>query len=174
VRHDLCATIRCGTGTVLDSSGRPGVVRFSGTLERNDTGGHLVVFPFDGREIFGAARAPVAGTVNGTPFRTRLMVYGGVTYIGFPRAVRDAAGIEAGARLDIELDLDDAPREVEVPAALAAALDGEPAARAAFDALAFTHRREYATWVGEAKREETRQRRAARAVEMLTTGIRHP
>jgi len=49
-------------------------------------------------------------------------------------------------------------------------LDGDAGARAAFDALAFTHRREYAQWVAEAKREETRERRAARALEMLRAG----
>jgi hypothetical protein len=150
------------------------MVRFSARLAAGDNGGHWVEFPFDARELFGGLRALVAGTVNGTPFRTRLMVYGGVTYVGFPRGVRDAAGVEVGDLLDIELDRDDAPREVAVPAVLATALDGAPAARAAFDALPFSHRREYATWVDGAKREETRLRRAARAVEMLTAGVRHP
>ena len=62
--------------------------------------------------------------------------------------------------------------EVDVPAELDAALSGD--ARAAFDALAASHRREYAEWVAEAKRPETRVRRAERAVEMLRSGERHP
>jgi bifunctional DNA-binding transcriptional regulator/antitoxin component of YhaV-PrlF toxin-antitoxin module len=150
------------------------VVRFSGTLTTNETGGHWVVFPYDGREVFGAARAPVAGTVNGTPFRTRLAVYGGVTYVGLNREIRAAAGAEAGDVLDIELDRDDGPRQVEVPAELAAALAAAPAAGTAYEALSFSHRREYASWVAAAKKEETRRRRAARAVEMLTEGVQHP
>lgn len=149
-------------------------MRFTATLATNQTGGRFVLCPFDGREVFGQARAPVAGTVNGTPFRTRLAVYGGQTYLGFPRPVRDAAGIDAGSVVDIELDRDDAPHEVEVPPALAEALAGDPGARAAFDALPPTHRREYATWVSEAKRADTRDRRVARALEMLTAGVRHP
>lgn len=61
--------------------------------------------------------------------------------------------------------------DLELPGELVAALDGDPAVRAAFDALAVSHRREYANWVAEAKRPETRQRRAGRAVEMVREGI---
>ncbi len=65
------------------------------------------------------------------------------------------------------LELDTAPREVEVPAALAAALAADPQAKAVFDGMAFTHRKEYARWVAEAKRDETRERRVQQAVEMI-------
>jgi hypothetical protein len=57
-----------------------------------------------------------------------------------------------------------------VPEALAAALAGDPAAKASFDGMAFTHRKEYARWIAEAKREETRDRRVAQALEMLREG----
>src|SRR4051795_8932218 len=100
-------------------------MRFTATLEMTDAGGgrgSLVRCPFDGREAFGQARPPVAGTVNGTPFRTRLMPYGGVTYLGFTKAVRAAAGIAIGDELDIVLERDDAPREVDVPQTLATVL----------------------------------------------------
>jgi uncharacterized protein YdeI (YjbR/CyaY-like superfamily) len=90
--------------------------------------------------------------------------------LGLSRAVRQEAGVEAGDTVEVELELDAAPREVEVPAALAAALEGDPSARAAFEALAYTHRKEYAVWVQEAKREDTRQRRVAQALEMLRAG----
>jgi bifunctional DNA-binding transcriptional regulator/antitoxin component of YhaV-PrlF toxin-antitoxin module len=135
-------------------------------------GGRWVLVPFDAREAFGEARPAVRGTLNGTPFRGRLSVYGGATYLGLRREIREAAGIEVGDVVDVVLERDDEPREVQVPAELEAALTAD--ARAAFDALAFTHRREYAEWVGEAKRPETRARRAARAVEMLRDGVRHP
>jgi hypothetical protein len=75
-----------------------------------------VVVPGDPKAEFGEARPPVAGTVNGTPFRGRLMVYGGVTYLGFRKEIREAAGIEEGATIEVEFERDDAPREVEVPA----------------------------------------------------------
>ncbi|RKH09069.1 DUF1905 domain-containing protein [Corallococcus praedator] len=135
--------------------------------EANGVGGRWVFCPFDGREVFGEARAPVVGTVNGHPFRSRLMVYGGKTCLGFIQAVRDAAGIEIGSSLRIVLERDEAPRTVEVPEALQRALDAEPALRDVFDGLAFTHRKEFAQAVAEAKREETRERRVAQTLEKL-------
>lgn len=57
-----------------------GGVTFAATLGQSATGGgRWLVVPFDGREVFGQARAPVRGTLDGTPFRGRLSVYGGVT-----------------------------------------------------------------------------------------------
>jgi uncharacterized protein YdeI (YjbR/CyaY-like superfamily) len=70
----------------------------------------------------------------------------------------------------VSITLDEAPREVEVPPALAQALDGDPAAKAAFDGLAFTHRKEFARWVAEAKKDDTRECRVAQALEMLREG----
>jgi uncharacterized protein YdeI (YjbR/CyaY-like superfamily) len=78
--------------------------------------------------------------------------------------------VEAGDAVTVAIALDDAPREVEVPPALAAALEGDAEAREKFEALAFTHRKELARWVAEAKREETRERRVAQALEMLRAG----
>ena len=72
------------------------------------------------------------------------------------------------------IELDSAPREVDVPDDLAAALAGEPAARQFFDGLSFTHRKEYADWIAEAKREETRARRVERALAMLRERVKHP
>lgn len=60
--------------------------------------------------------------------------------------------------------------ELPIPPAFAAALDAAPAARATFDAFAPSHRREYVEWIGEAKREETRDKRIAQAVEWLAEG----
>ena len=117
----------------------------------------------------------MAGTVNGTAFRGRLMVYGGVTYLGFRREIRDAAGgIQPGDLVEVVIQRDDAPREVEVPPALASALAGDAEARSVFESLAFTHRREYAEWIAEAKREETRARRVERALTMLRERVKHP
>jgi bifunctional DNA-binding transcriptional regulator/antitoxin component of YhaV-PrlF toxin-antitoxin module len=149
--------------------------RFTATLEASDRGGgRWLVVPFDARKVFGQTRPPVRGTVNGTPVRGRLAVYGGTTYLGLRREIREAAGIDVGDDVEVVLELDDAPREVEVPAELEAALDADAQLRAAFDALAFTHRREYAEWVGEAKRQPTRDARAAKAAQMLRDGVKHP
>jgi hypothetical protein len=116
----------------------------------------------------------VAGTANGVPFRSRLAVYGGLTYLGLTKELREAAGIGLGDPVEVELARDDAPREVDLPPALAAALAAAPDARAAFDGLAFTHRKEYAVWIASAKREETRAARVEKAVAMLRAGTKHP
>jgi hypothetical protein len=118
----------------------------------------------------GAKRFPVVATVNGYTWRTTITRMGGEFLLGLNRAVRQEAGVEAGDTVEVKLDLDTAPREVEVPEALANALAEDSQARAAFERLAYTHRNEYARWIAEAKRDETRQRRLAQALEMLRQG----
>jgi Bacteriocin-protection, YdeI or OmpD-Associated/Domain of unknown function (DUF1905) len=147
--------------------------RFEGTLEQHGSGTLLEV-PFDVRAVFGKARAPVCGTVNGYPFRTTVATYGGRYFLGFRREIREAAGFGDGDRLSIVLELDDEPRTVDVPEELQAALAADDAAKAAFERLSYTHRREYVEWVSGAQREETRRARLERAVGMLRDGVRHP
>ncbi|MEP6598990.1 MAG: YdeI/OmpD-associated family protein [Actinomycetota bacterium] len=79
-----------------------------------------------------------------------------------------------GATVQVRVELDDAPRTVDIPAELAATLGESPAATAAYDRLSYTHRKEYARWVGTAKRPQTRLDRAAKAVRMLLDGIATP
>ncbi|MBN8232054.1 DUF1905 domain-containing protein [Corallococcus macrosporus] len=146
--------------------------KFKAKLEvANDVGGRFVRCPFDSREAYGEARPPVVGTVNGHPFRSRLMVYGGITYLGFTQKVREAAGVEDGALLSITLERDTAPREIEVPEDLQRALDAEPALRDVFTKLAFTHRKEFVQALTEAKKEETRARRLAQTLEKLRAKV---
>ena len=118
----------------------------------------------------GAKRFPVVATVNGYTWRTTVTRMRGEFLLSLNRAVREQAGVEAGDAVEVELELDTAPREVEVPVALANALAEDSQARAAFARLAYTHRKEYARWIDEAKRDETRQRRVAQALEMLRQG----
>ena len=118
----------------------------------------------------GAKRFPVVATINGHPFRLSVARMGGEFLLGLRREVREQAGVAAGDVVDLQLELDSAPREVEVPPALAAALAADPEAKARFDGLAFTHRKEFARWVEEAKREETRERRVEQALEMIRAG----
>lgn len=118
----------------------------------------------------GAKTPPVRVTVNGHTFSGRIGRMGGESLLGFNRGVREAAGVEPGQELELEIALDDAPREVTPPAELAQALAGDRVAREAFDGLAYTHRKEFARWVEEAKRPETRERRVAETLRMLHEG----
>ena len=130
--------------------------------------------PFDPKEAFGRARAPVRVTIGGFTFRTTVAVYGGRGLVALNKANRAAAGVEPGDRVTVEVELDDAPREVDMPAELAEALAADSALREFYDGLSYTHRREYAEWISEARREETRRRRAERAIELLRGQVRTP
>jgi Bacteriocin-protection, YdeI or OmpD-Associated/Domain of unknown function (DUF1905) len=132
-----------------------------------------VTLPFDPKEEWGRVRAPVRGTIDGHPFTTTVARYGGVDYLAFRREVREAAGVEVGAPVTIEVELDTSERVVNVPEDLAAALSGA-GLRETFDRLSYTHRKEYVEWVEEAKREETRRKRVARTVELLNEGVKTP
>jgi hypothetical protein len=138
--------------------------------------GSAAAVVLDGEQIAvvgeGAKRFPVIATVNGYSWRTTVTRMRGEFLLGLNREVRESAGVEAGDTVNVAIGLDTAPREVDVPQALASALDADPAANAAFQSLAFTHRKEYARWVADAKREETRERRVTQAVQMLREGKR--
>lgn len=149
-------------------------VRFRGRIEAAGGGGAFVPLPFDPADAFGKARAAVRGTVNGAPFRSTVAIYGGAAYLGVTKALRAAAGADVGDEVDVEIELDDAPREVDVPTELAALLARDAEAARAFEALSYTHRREYARWIADAKRAETKERRVAKAAEMLRGGVRTP
>jgi hypothetical protein len=112
-------------------------------------------------------RPPVRVTVNGYTYRSSIAVLGGRFLVSLSAAHRAAAGVGAGDEVDVELEHDDAPREVDVPADLAAALAGEPEARRRFDGLAYSHRLRHVLAIEDAKTPETRRRRVEKAVAML-------
>jgi hypothetical protein len=148
-----------------------GSIRFSAVLVARGPAAAVVL---DDEQVAavgeGAKRFPVVATVNDHTWRTTVTRMGGEFLLGLNRAVREQAGAEAGDRVDVKLELDTAERTVEVPEALAAALAADPAAAAAYERLAYTHRKEYARWIAEAKRDETRDRRVVQAIEMLRAG----
>jgi hypothetical protein len=115
-------------------------------------------------------RPPVTVTIGGHTYRTRIAVYGGQPMVGMSKANRVAAGVDIGDRFDVSLALDEEPRVVEVPDDLAAALADDADAAAAFERLAYTHRREYVIWITEAKKPETRARRVAGTLDKLRGG----
>jgi hypothetical protein len=142
---------------------------FEATLIKDDdSGGAGVKIPFDVQEAFGKkGRVPVKCTIDGYPYRGSIVPYGGTHYIGVVKKIRDAIGKTYGDTVDIVMELDEEPRVVDVPEDFARALAGNEAAKKAFDKLSYSHKREYVEWINEAKKEETRKRRIAKAVEKL-------
>lgn len=133
-----------------------------------------VEIPFDVKAEYGSARAKVVATVNGVRLRTTVAVYGGKSYVGFREDIRKAAGITIGDTIKVRLEPDVEERTVDVPDDLDRALAGDAKAKAVFETLAFTHRREYATWIDSARKPETRERRLKEALVMLRKNIEHP
>lgn len=134
-------------------------------LAGNNTG---IEVPPEVVEALGAGRrAPVVVTVNGYTYRSTIGVMGGRHLIPFSADKRRETGLAGGDPIDVVLEVDTAPRVVEVPADLAAALDAAPGAREAFDALSPSARKAHVTAVEGAKAAETRARRVAAVVDKL-------
>jgi hypothetical protein len=115
-------------------------------------------------------RPPVRVTINGHTYRNTVAVYGGVFMLGVSAEHRAAAGVQAGDELDIDIELDTALREVDVPADFAAALDADADTRQRFDRLSYSHRLQHVNAIKQAKTAETRQRRIEKAISMLREG----
>jgi hypothetical protein len=148
-------------------------VTFEATVIRPDgTGsGTFVVVPLDIRALFGRARPPVRVTINDYTWRSTIAVYGGQPHIGIAREHREAAGIAPGDRISVSLESDEEPRVVELPADLAAGIAADADVAARFERMPYTHRLEYARWIEEARRPETRARRIEAAVQRIRESL---
>ncbi len=150
---------------------KPLVMSFRGRLDTDTPTSQAtyVIIPLDAPEAFGKrGRVAVRGTINGVAYRSSIFPYAGVTFLIVNAHLRAAAGVKRGDEVDIVMARDDEPRTIETPADLAAALQANAAAQAAWDRLSYTHRREHVQAIEEAKKPETRQRRIEKAIVMLT------
>ncbi len=122
-------------------------------------------------DSLGSGKRPaVRVTINGHTYRSTIAVMGGRYLLGVSNENRAAAGVAAGDEVDIELELDTAPREVSVPADLAAALDGDPAAKQYFESLSYSNKLRHVLAIDGAKAADTRQCRIDKSVAMFHEG----
>jgi hypothetical protein len=129
--------------------------------------------PFDIQEVFQTrGRVPVRGTINGFPFRSSLMPMGGCHRMAVNQTIRDGARVKAGDTVTVQMERDEEERVVEVPPPLRKALAKSQAARANWARLSYTHQKEIARSIREAKKEETRARRLEKAIDILKTASR--
>jgi len=127
--------------------------------------------PFDVVEVFGTrARVPVRGTINGFPFRSSLMPMGGCHFMVVNRNIREGAGVKAGDTVRVVMVRDDAERLVEPPPWLRQELAKSKTANSNWEKLSYTHKKEIARSLIDAKQEATRIRRLAKAMHILKTG----
>jgi hypothetical protein len=149
----------------------PSTIRIHGTLQARGPAAALVLTDTQVQSICpGKKTASVSVTVNSHTFAGRIARMHSETLIGFNKAVRDACGVAAGDEIHADVTLDLSPREVELPKQLVAAFADHPDARDAFQKLAPSHRKEFARWISEAKRDDTRTRRVHETLSMLQEG----
>lgn len=146
-------------------------MRFHTTILQGGKTATGIRVPDEVVEALGSGRRPaVTVTINGYTYRSTIAVMGGEYMVGVSAEHRAGAGVAGGDEVDVDLELDTAPREVAVPDDFGAALDAEPAARATFDRISNSNKGWHVLQVTGAKTEEIRQRRIARSVEMLKEG----
>lgn len=146
-------------------------MKLSTTIEQTGSTAAGIPIPNEVVAALGAGRRPpVKVTVNGHTYRSSIAPMGGRNLISFSAKNREAASVEPGEAVEIEIELDTEPRTVSVPDDLAAALDAEPAARATFDRLSYSNKSWHVLQVDDAKTPETRARRIARSIDALRRG----
>jgi hypothetical protein len=107
-------------------------------------------------------RVPVTLEVNGHPFKAFAALMGNGTHgIVFNKTMQKTASVSQNDVVDVTLEVDSSPRTVEVPPELAAELRKSKVAKTFFDELAYTHKKDFAGWITDAKRQETKSQRLA-------------
>jgi bacteriocin resistance YdeI/OmpD-like protein/uncharacterized protein DUF1905 len=150
-------------------------MRFRATIEPAGKTATGFQVPDDVVTALGAGRRPpVRVTIGGHTYRSTVASMGGRFMVGVSAQNRTAAAVAAGDEVDVDLELDTEPREVDVPEDLAAALDGEPEARRFFDGLSYSRKQWFVLRIEQAKKAETRRRRLDETVTMLREGRSGP
>lgn len=143
--------------------------RFRTVIEPARGGGAVALVPPDvATAIGGLKQMRIVGTVNGVPYQSSTMPWQGrQLYMGVHKATRQAAGVEIGDEIEVELARDERPRVLELAPELESALAAEPELRARFEALSFSRKREIAEPVADARKPETRAARVEKALARL-------
>jgi hypothetical protein len=146
-------------------------MRFRTTILQGDKTATGIRVPDEIVEALGGGKRPaVTITINGFTYRSSIAVLGGAYMVGVNAENRAAARVAGGDDVDVDIELDTAPREVSVPDDFAAALDAEPAAQRTFEGLSYSNKSWHVLSITGAKTDETRQRRIAKSVEALKSG----
>jgi hypothetical protein len=143
--------------------------KFKAKLEPVPHGGHYVIVPEKTAAAAGLTYGVrVRGTLNGTPYRSSLMKYGGIFHMGVHKATLEKAGAAPGDRVEVGIEVDAEPLPTDtVPDDLKKAIKASKKASEAWERLRPSHKREHVKAVTEAKKPETRARRIEKAIEML-------
>ncbi len=146
-------------------------LQFKAKIEGKEAGVVAAITPpVDVPEMFGTrARVPIRGTINGFPFRSSLMPCGGRHMMPVNKILCQGAGVKPGDTVEVVMERDEAERTVDAPPQLKKELARNKKAREKWETLSFTHKKEMANTIRDAKQEETRARRLAKIMQVLTT-----
>ena len=149
--------------------------KFKATIHPGIGGGAAVAFPYDVEKEFGVkGNVPVKATFDGIPYSGSLMKCGVPSHmLGVLKSIRTQIGKNPGDQVNVVVWKDEDARVIETPADLARLLK-ERGLLAAFEKMSYTHRKEYCRWITEAKKEETRKTRVAKAADMLARNVKTP
>ncbi len=146
---------------------------FTAVIQNPGGGGAFVEVPFDVEKAFGSKKPKVKATIEGVPYRGLLVRMGTECHVLIIlKEIREQIGKTFGDKVRITVEPDTEPRVVEVPKDLLKELKKDKDAKTFFDKLSYTHQKEYVKWIDDAKKEETRQRRIVKTIEMLKQGKR--
>jgi hypothetical protein len=141
---------------------------FTAVIQNAGGGGAFVEVPFDVEKEYGSKKPKVKALIEGVPYRGTLTRMGTDCHIlGIRKEIRDQVEKTFGDEVTITVEPDTEPRLIEVPADLMKELKKDKEAKALFDKQSYTHQKEYVSWINEAKKEETRQNRIIKTIEML-------
>jgi hypothetical protein len=149
-------------------------LRFQARIEGKEAGVVAAITPpVDVPEFFGTSgRVPIRGTINGFAFRSSLMPMGGCHMMPVNKSLCRGAGAQPGDIVDVVMERDEEERTVEAPPELKRELAKSTKAQDRWAELAFTHKKEMASSISGAKQEETKKRRLAKVMQVLTTGAK--
>lgn len=146
---------------------------FTAVIQNAGGGGAYVEVPLDVEAVFGSKKPKVKALIEGIPYRGILTRMGTECHIlGIRKEIREQVGKTFGDEVTVTVEPDTEPRVIEIPADLKETFKAEKEAKALFETLSYTHQKEYVNWINEAKKEETRQNRIVKTIEMLKKGKR--
>jgi hypothetical protein len=146
-------------------------MRFRATIELAGKTATGIEVPAAVVAKLGSTKKPaVRVTIKGYTYRSTVATMGGRFMLPVSAQVREAAGVAARDKVDVDVELDTAPREVTVPADFGRALARDAAAKRFFEGLSFSNKQRIVIAIEAAKTPETRQRRIAKSVSSLSEG----
>lgn len=147
------------------------LIEFSAEILSNEKGGAYVKIPFDVEKKYGKKRVKIKAWFENIPYRGTLVRMGSPEHILLiKKDIRAKIGKQPGDVVAVKLLEDTEPRIVEIPADFQALLAKNETVNAFFEKLSYTHKKEYVRWIEGAKKQETRERRKLKAVEMMEAG----